>query len=196
MRYDFFDEARSGGNGTVRVLVVRLTDGADAVGTARRIEARFANSRDPVRAQTEGQFVQGFTRQIGDIGLIVAGISGAVFFTLLILTGNTMMQSVRERVPELAVLKTLGFTDTQVMGFVLAEAGLLCGLGAALGIGLGYLVTTSLAASLGSLFRAFVIPPGVAGQAALAALVLATLVGVPPAVRALRLNIVDALAGR
>jgi hypothetical protein len=80
---------------------------------AAEIDKRFANSSDETKTQTEKEFAQSFIKQQGDISFIVTSILGAVFFTLLFLTGNTMMQSVRERVPELAVLKTLGFTDVR-----------------------------------------------------------------------------------
>ncbi len=95
----------------------------------------FENSPDETKTQTEKDFNLGFVKQIGDIGLIVRWILFAVFFTLLLVVGNTMAQSVRERIPELAVLKTLGFSDGSVLGFVLAEAAALCVIGGLIGLG-------------------------------------------------------------
>src|SRR5687767_15891413 len=105
---------------------IKLADANQAEQVARTIDAMFENSPDETKTQTEKDFNVGFIKQIGDIGMIVRWILFAVFFTLLLVVGNTMAQSVRERVPELAVLKTLGFTDGAVLGFVLAEAGALC----------------------------------------------------------------------
>ena len=85
----------------------------------------FANSPDETKTQPEKEFAIGFAKQIGDIGALVARILAAVFFTILILTGNTMAQSIRERIPELAILKTLGFSDARVTVLVLAESALL-----------------------------------------------------------------------
>src|SRR6185503_10313154 len=90
------------------------------------IDKEFANSAAETRTDSEKAFNQAFLKQMGDIQLIITSILGAVFFTLLFLTGNTMMQSVRDRVPELAVLKTIGFSDRSVLVLVLAESAFLC----------------------------------------------------------------------
>src|SRR3546814_11118987 len=96
----------------------RIGDWSSDVGSsdliAAAIDKLFVNSPDETKSQSEKEFTQSFIKQFGDINFIVKAILGAVFFTLLFLTGNTMMQSVRERIPELAVLKTLGFTDAKV----------------------------------------------------------------------------------
>ncbi len=131
-----------------------------------------------------------FIKQYGDIGFVLRAVLSAVFFTLLFLTGNTMMQSVRERIPELAVLKTLGFSDSKVLGLVIAESLLLCVLAASVGLALSYATLPIIEQGLpgvGLSTRALI--PGIG-----VAVVLALLVGAPPAVRAMRLNIVDALA--
>ena len=99
-----------------------------------QIDKLFENSPDETQTQTENAQAQ--LKQIGDIGFMVNAIVGAVMFTLLFLTGNTMMQSVRERIPELAVLKTLGFTGGTISALVLIESVLLCLFAAALGLGL------------------------------------------------------------
>jgi len=118
-----------------------------------------------------------------------------VFFTLLLVVGNTMAQSVRERIPELAVLKTLGFSDTSVLGFVLAEAGALCLFGGVVGM----LIATSFSAMISKMTAGqfdIVISPYVWALAGAAVVVMSLAVGLLPALRAQRLKIVDALAGR
>lgn len=193
LNYGQFDEARSAGaRGLAGVFVVRVADPLDSPRVAAEIDRRFANSADETKSQNEQDFQLGFLRQFGDIGFIMNAISGAVFFTILILTGFTMSQAVRERIPELAVLKCLGFTDRTVLWLVLAEALLLCTLGAALGMALAAIVTAGLPPEFPPLQpdrRVWVF-------VAVSVLVLATAVGLPPALRAMRLKIVDALAGR
>ncbi|MEQ1440042.1 ABC transporter permease [Fontimonas sp. SYSU GA230001] len=193
--HEYFDEARVFGQGIVGWYIVRTRDPEQNATVAKAIDERFRNSTNPTKTDSEKAFNQSFIKQMGDIGLIVKSILGAVFFTLLFLTGNTMMQSVRERVPELAVLKTLGFGNTRVLVLVLAESAVLCVLAALLGLGIATVLLPPIAAKL----------PGFAGMGvdaqtfaigvALAAL-LALAVGLPPALRAARLSIVDALAGR
>jgi putative ABC transport system permease protein len=155
----------------------------------------FENSPDETKTQTEKDFNLGFVKQIGDIGSMVRWILFAVFFTLLLVVGNTMAQSVRERVPELAVLKTLGFSDGSVLGFVLAEAGALSLAGGLVGLALATLVGGMVEKATGGQFQlrvdAFVWSIGIA-----AIILMSVAVGLLPALRAQRLKIVDALAGR
>ena len=120
--YDYFDEARQFGQGLVGWYVIRINDPAKAPEIAERIDAMFANSFAETKTTTEKAFLQAFAKQIGDIGLIIRGIVTAVFFTILLVAANTMGQSVRERTSELAVLKTLGFSDAVVLALVLAES--------------------------------------------------------------------------
>ncbi|MGY6520063.1 MAG: ABC transporter permease [Lysobacteraceae bacterium] len=192
LNYGQFDEARAQGRGLAGVFVVRVRDPMQAGEVAAAIDARFENTANETRTQTEQEFQLGFLRQLGDIGFIVNAISGAVFFTILILTGYTMSQAVRERIPELAVLKCLGFTDRTVLALVLGEALLLCAIGAVLGMALAYGALWFLPAD----FAAVRIGPEVWRFVAAAVVVLAVAVGLPPALRAKRLKIVDALAGR
>lgn len=193
-RHDYFDEARQFGQGSVGWLIVKVADPAQSATVARSIDALFANSPNETRTETEKAFSQGFIKQLGDIGLIISSILGAVFFTLLFLTGNTMMQSVRERIPELAVLKTLGYSDGKVLVLVLAEALLLCLVAAAIGLGLAALLLPGLAASLPG-FTGMTLLPSAWLIALVLAVALALVVGLPPALRAMRLRIVDALSG-
>jgi putative ABC transport system permease protein len=192
----YFDEARSFGSGNIGWYIERLADRDQGDAVAKGIDALSANSDHETKTQTEQAFNVAFVKQFADIGLIVGAIMAAVFFTLVLLTGNTMAQAVRERIPELAVLKTLGFTNVSVLGLVLAEAVLLILLGGLIGLALAALVVSALQASLGSS-----IPMSSVGAAIwLRGLVLMVgiglLVGALPALRGMRLRIVDAQAGR
>jgi putative ABC transport system permease protein len=190
--YEFFDEGRSFGKGNVGWFEERVSDPGQSVTIANRIDALFANSSDETKTQPAKEFAMAFVKQFGDIGFVLRAILGAVFFTLLFLTGNTMMQSVRERVPELAVLKTLGFADTTVLGLVIAESLLLCMTAALVGLALSFAALPILKLGLqGIQISPRAILPGI-GVAAL----LALIVGMPPALGAMRLNIVDALADK
>ena len=140
-RYDYFDEGRgSWGKGQVGWYTIRVKDPAQAAEVAKRVDEEFENSPAETKTEPEGAFVQGWASQIGNIVLIVAAILGAVFFTILLVTGNTMAQAVRERTGELGVLKAIGFTNGQIVALVLAESCLLTVLGGALGLGLAWLM--------------------------------------------------------
>ena len=194
LNYSYFDEARSFGQGSVHYYLVAVQDPTQAQRIAKEIDALFANSSVETRTQTESALAQSQLKQLGDINFIANSIVGAVLFTLLFLTANTMMQSVRERTSELAVLKTLGYSDGKVLTLVLVESLLLCLFAAAIGIGLAALVFQSPA--LQKLFGNFSMPVIVMGMGAGIALLVALVSGLPPAWRARQLNIVDALAGR
>jgi putative ABC transport system permease protein len=193
LNYAQFDEARSAGaRGLAGIFIVAVADPAQSEQVAAAIDARFENSPDETKTQAEQEFQLGFLRQFGDIGFIMNAISAAVFFTILILTGFTMSQAVRERIPELAVLKCLGFSDLSVLWLVLAEALLLCALGALAGMALAAAITGNLPPD----FPPLRTDARVWAFAGISVLALATAVGLPPALRAMRLRIVDALAGR
>jgi putative ABC transport system permease protein len=150
------------------------------------------NSPDETRTQTENAALQSQLKQLADIDFIANSIVGAVMFTLLFLTANTMMQSVRERIPELAVLKTLGFSGGAVSILVLVESLMLCLFAAVVGLALSEAAMKAVGGVLGPTRL-----PGIVVVAGLLiAVALAIVSGLPPAFRAQRLNIVDALAGR
>lgn len=193
--HDYFDDARLFGNGTVGWYITQVEDPGEMVSVANRIDALFANSPNPVKTQTEKAFNQNFVKQMGDIGFIISSIMGAVLFTLLLLTGNTMMQSVRERIPELAVLKTIGFHDWQVLLFVLAEAGLMCILSAAIGLAAANTLIPIMVPNLPAGFSGMEMKAQDFLNGLTMAALLALLVGALPALRAMRLQIVDALSG-
>ena len=193
--WKYFDEARQFGNGKVGWYIEKVAQPKDADRVAQAIDALSANSDHETKTQSEAAFQAAFASQLADIGLIVGSIMGAVFFTLVLLTGNTMAQAVRERIPELAILKTVGFSNRSVLVLVLAESVLLLALGGAIGLGLADLIVSVILAR-GTPFP--MSPVGLAiwlqGLALMAFIGL--LVGALPARRGMRLRIVDALAGR
>lgn len=190
--YDYADQGRTTDNGTSSVFVVRVADPNHANQVAMAIDRLFANSAHETKTASEKQLAQDSIKQIGDVGLVVRTITGAVLFALLFSVGAVMTQSAHERGPELAVLKTLGFTDGAILRLILAESLSFCLVFAAVGLG--------LAAALFPLVQRFVGfdvhsgPVMALGLVIAAALALAT--GLPPALRGMRLQVVDALAGR
>ena len=196
MHWKYFDEANLYSSHQMGWYIDRLTDpgAADRVGKA--IDVISANSDHETKTQTEQAFSASFAKQLGDIGLIVSAIMGAVFFTLILLTGNTMAQAVRERTSELAVLKTIGFSSRSVLAMVLAESVLLLLLGGVIGLGLAAALAPGVSKGSGGLVN---LPPVGASNWALGVglmVLIGLVVGLLPALRAMRLNIVDALAGR
>ena len=194
--WKYFDEANDYVKGRIGWFVVAPDSGAVADRAALAIDKLSANSDHETKTQSEAAFNQSFAKQFADIGLIVTAIMGAVFFTLLLLTGNTMAQAVRERIPELAVLKTIGFSNRSVLWLVLGESVLLVVLGGAIGLGFAALLVPVVSAGSGGMIQL----PGLLPQTWAMGLGLAALIGVVvgllPALRGMRLNIVDALAGR
>ncbi|HCR34355.1 MAG TPA: hypothetical protein DIV57_13420 [Stenotrophomonas sp.] len=195
MNWKYFDESNDYIKNQVSWYTITLDNPDHASRVAQAIDAISANSDHETKTQTESAFQQAFVKQFADIGMIVTSIMGAVFFTLLLLTGNTMAQAVRERIPELATLKTLGFKDSTVLTLVMVESVLLIGLGGLIGMGLAALVLPAIAPkSLGMLPPHVPTPTWLVGIGLI--VVIGVVVGLLPALRAKRLKIVDALAGR
>jgi putative ABC transport system permease protein len=190
--YDYFDEARQYGQGIVGWYIVKIADPAQAADVAKRIDAGFANSPAETKTQTEKALAQGFADQIGDIGAILRWILTAVFFTLLLVTGNTIAQSVRERTGELAVLKTVGFSNARTLVLVLAESCLLTILGGGAGLAIGALAVAGGDPTHGFL-PFFYIPSRDMAMGVALVVVLGLVAGILPALQAMRLRIVDAL---
>jgi putative ABC transport system permease protein len=193
VNYAYFDEARHLERGMAWAFVVAVDDPARSARICAAVDALFVNSAYETVTQDEKAYVQGQLRQLGDVSLMANAIVAAVLFTLLFLTGNTMTQSVRERTPELAILKTVGFSDCSVTVLVLIESLLLCVLAAALGLAAAAAVFP-VTAAFGIAGAALPLKVVAAGLAI--AVVLALASGLPPAWRAQRLVIVEALAGR
>ena len=194
--WKYFDEANQYVNGQVGWYMVRLDNADHATRVARSIDALSENSDRETKTQTEQAFNQSFAKQFADIGLIVTAIMGAVFFTLLLLTGNTMAQAVRERIPELAVLKTLGFTNGTVLVLVLVESVLLIVLGGVLGMGLASVMIPVVSGASNGMIALPSIPAQTWALGLSLMVAIGLIVGALPATRAMRLKIVDALAGR
>ena len=191
-RYDYFDETRAFAKGTVGWYIVRIADPSNAAEVAKSIDAEFANSPAETKAETEGAFVQAFAKQVGDIGTIMMAILSAVFFTILLVAGNTMAQAVRERTEELGVLKALGFTNQQMLAMVLAESCLLALLGGLAGLGIAWLIISRGDPTHGSL-PMFYLPDTSIGIGLLLIIGLGLIAGIVPAFQAMRLRVADAL---
>ncbi|GAA4854885.1 ABC transporter permease [Luteimonas vadosa] len=194
--WKYFDEANQFVSNRVGWFIVKLDNPDHAVRVAKAIDALSENSDHETKTQTEAAFNQAFAKQFADIGLIVSAIMGAVFFTLILLTGNTMAQAVRERIPELAILKTLGFKDGTVLALVLVESMLLVLLGGVLGLGIAAMMIPGVSAASGGLIQLPSVLPQTWAVGVALMLAIGLVVGVLPALRARRLKIVDALAGR
>ena len=197
INYEYFNEAVIGwGKDQVGWLVGRVAEPTEVDATIQLIDSMFENSSDPTRSTTEDEYRRQFASQLGDVSTISGMILMVVFFTIILLTGNTAAQAFAERVPEMATMKTLGFSDLSVAVLVLAEAVALCVCGGMVGVGIALLLEPGLNASLSEMVGSF----NMSGQSALYALglsiLLGLIIGAYPAVSAKRLTIVDALRKR
>lgn len=191
-RYDNFDEGRSRGTGLIGWCGVRVKDPDRAVEVAKAIDEEFANSPHETKAEPEGAFMQAFAQQIGDLGTILLAILSAVFFTILLVAGNTMAQSVRERTEELGVLKALGFTNELVLALVLAESCLLAAVGGLSGLGFAWLITAR-GSPVPAILPIFYLPVRNIYIALALVAGLGIVAGIVPAFQAMRLQIAVAL---
>ena len=171
---------------------VKVSDPEHAVAAANAIDNEFANSPYETKTEPEGAFTQGFVQQMGDIGTILVAILSAVFFTILLVVGNTMAQSVRERTGELGVFKAMGFGNELALGLVLAESLLLASLGGLAGLGLAWLIA-SRGSPVPSMLPVFYLPVRYVIIGVLLVIGLGLAAGILPALRAMRLRIADAL---
>ena len=193
LHYEYYNESLAYGKDMAGWFTVRVADPQRAPEIAKAIDEQFENSPTETKTSTEKAFAQSFAQQIGDIGAIVTTVLSAVFFSMLLVTAMTMVQAVRERTRELAVLKTVGFSNLHVTMLVLAESLVLSLLGAALGLGLAYLVVMGVGDTIHRYLEAFNLPPSSMVWGLGFALLLGILAGALPAAQALRLRIVDAL---
>jgi putative ABC transport system permease protein len=192
VNYDYLDQGRADGKGTLSNYLFRIDDPAHGNRIAATIDALFANSSDPTLTYSQRLSGQSDMNEAFNVTFFTKSVIGAAFFTLLILTANTMTQSFNERVPEFAVLKTLGFSDRGLMAIVLTESLLLTGIGAGIGLVLAKFLMPLGRDAIGVAH----IQPVVFLEGALIALAVSVVSGWVPGWRARRLNIVDALAGR
>lgn len=190
--YEYFEEARAFGDGMVGWFIIRIDDPERAAEISEEIDTMFANSPYETKTSPEKAFMQGFMNQIGNIGAIFMAVVSVVFFTLLLVAGNTMAQSVRERTSEIAVLKALGFSNPHIVTMLLCESLLLAILGGGAGLGIAWWMVTAGGDPTGGYLPAFFVSTAdlVAGMAMIAFLGLAA--GAFPAWQAARLNTVEA----
>ena len=191
--YDYFDEARQSAKGQVGWYTIRIKDPSQAAEVAKRVDAEFENSPAETKTEPEGAFIQGWAKQIGNIVFIVAAILSAVFFTILLVTGNTMAQAVRERTGELGVLKAIGFTNGRIVTLVLAESCLLTIIGGVVGLGLASAIIPAMAGQLAGLLPMFFLPARDLLTGFGLAVALGFVTGIFPAFMAMRLRVADAL---
>jgi putative ABC transport system permease protein len=191
-RYDYFEEARQDGKGQVGWYVVRVNDPEVSERVARQIDEEFMNSPWETKAESEKAFVQSFAKQVGDIGLITKAIMSAVFFTILLISGNTMAQAVRERTGEIGVLKAIGCTNELTMVLVLAESLFTALVGGGLGLGTAALLIAAWDPTQGAL-PVFYFPTSDLLWGVALAVLLGLATGFFPGLRALRIGVSEAL---
>lgn len=191
IQYDYFDEGRAFGQGSMGWFVLSIDSAGNAAEIANAVDTQFANSPNQTKTSTEAAFAESFIGQYGNIALIITLILTAVFFTILLVSGNTMSQSVRERIPELAVLKTLGFEDASVLAIVLAESIFVMCFGGGLGLGLAWVFVNVIG---GVPLPGFYLDAAAVTTGIIYILLAGVAAGIFPALQAMRLTIVDALA--
>lgn len=191
-RYDYLDENRAQGEGLVGWYVVKIADPSQAQQMGAKFDAMFANSSAETKTTTEKGFIEGFAKQVGDIGAIMVAITIAVLFTMLLVAANTMAQSVRERTSEMGVLKTLGFSNVSILSLILGESVLIAVLGGALGLGVAWLIVQGGDPTNGML-PIFILPARDIVLGGVMVVLLGLIAGALPALNAMNLKITDAL---
>jgi len=191
-RYDYLDENRRQGEGLVGWYIVKIADPSQAQAMGAKFDGMFVNSSAETKTTTEKGFVEGFAKQVGDIGAIMMAIVAAVLFTMLLVAANTMAQSVRERTSEVGVLKTLGFSNTAILSIVLGESVLIALLGGGLGLAAAWLIVQR-GDPTGGLLPIFILPAGDVAIGAALIVGLGLVAGMLPAFNAMQLKITDAL---
>lgn len=193
-RWDYFDEGRQveTQKGQIGWYTVRVKNADQAAAIATKIDDQFANSPYETKTEAEGAFASSFAQQIGDIATIVMGVISAVFFTILLVAGNTMSQAVRERTEELGVLKAMGFTNGLVLFLVLIESCVIACLGGFIGLGVAWLIA-SLGNPVPDIIPSLHLPTRDVIIGACSALALGIIAGAVPALQAMRLQIATAL---
>ena len=190
--YKYLDERRQYGKGLVGWYTVKLDTPDDGTRVTKTIDTMFANSPYETKTETEKALATDFAKQFGNIGFLISAVGSVVFFTLLLVTGNTMAIAVRERIGELAVLKAVGFNDRFVLFLVLGESLLIAAIGGAIGLALCKLMTLGGDPTHGFL-PFFYLPGPMILLGFGVALAVGVLAGILPATSAMRLRVVDAL---
>ena len=195
LHYKYLDERRAFEKGDIGWYTVKLNSADDSVRVEKTIDDMFANSPFETKTETLQAAAAGWVKQAGNIEFLILAIGGVVFFTLLLVTGNTMAIAVRERMGELAVLKAVGYSDRFILFFVLAESLFIAMLGGALGLGAAKVFTIVVGDPTGGLLQSFVLPSSAILLGLAAAFGVGILAGIIPATSAMRLRVVDALRG-
>jgi putative ABC transport system permease protein len=193
LQYAYFDETRSFGKDTIGWLILQTNSPENNDRVAKTIDAMFANSTAETSTDTEKAFGKAFAAQFGNIALIVFLVVGAAFVTILMIVGNTMALSIRERTREIGVLKTLGFSGARILRMVLGESVLLALLGGLPGLAIAALITLALRNSLANIAPAFAVSPDIAMEGLALMIALGLITGMIPALNAMRLKIATAL---
>lgn len=196
VNYAYLDEGRVDNKSTIDRFLVRVSDPRRGAQIGREIDKLFANSSAPTRTSSERSQTQSGLQFIGDVNFLTDAVLGAVFFMLLFLSGNTMLQSVRERIPEFAMLKALGFSDRAVLSLVIAESVLLCLLAAMTGLLLSELINPLAHEALSNYVVLLHMPWAAMLRGFTLALIVALLSSLLPAWRLRQINVVDALMRR
>ncbi len=191
--YDYYNESLQFGRDQIGWMTVKVKNPDEAEAVAKRVDALFANSSDETKTGTEKAFTKQFMEQLGNIGKILVSVVFAVFFTMLLVTANTMAQSVRERINEIGVLKTLGFESGTVLKLVIGEALFLTVLGGLIGFGLAWLGVSALQPTMKQYFPIFEIDSSTLITSLVLMVLLGVITGLWPALTAMRLRITDAL---
>jgi putative ABC transport system permease protein len=194
LQWDYFEERIPDRvKGQIGWYVLRVNSPDDAVRVAKAIDDKFANSANETKTETESAFAAGWVKQFGNIQFLIETIGTVVFFTLLLVTGNTMAISVRERTSELAVLKAIGFSGRAVLFFVLAESLVIAIVGGVLGLGLAMLAVPVLAKPLNGMLPQLVLQPSILVLGLMTALAVGIASGILPGMGAMRMRVVNAL---
>ena len=193
-QWDYFEEKIPQAiKGQVGWYVLRLNSPDDAVRVSKAIDAEFANSPYETKTQSESAFAASWVKQFGNIKLLIITIGTVVFFTLLLVTGNTMAISVRERTSELAVFKAIGFSDRSVLFFVLAESLIIAIIGGLIGLGLAILAVPGIGKALNGILPNLVLTPSTLLLGLAVAIVVGVVSGLLPGFSAMRMRVVNAL---
>ena len=178
--------------GQIGWYVMRIDDPNDSARVAKAIDTEFANSPNETKTETESAFQAGFANQLGNIRFLIMSIGSVVFFTLLLVTGNTMAISVRERTSELGVLKAIGFPDRTILGFVLSESVMIA-LGGCIGLLLAIPAIPVLSYLTRGLLPPLLLPNSVLIYGFVAAIIVGFISAILPGLGAMHLRVVDAL---
>lgn len=194
LQWNYFEErVPQEFKGNVGWYAVKLDNPAEDASVAKSIDDLFANSSSETKTETESAFAAGWVKQLGNIESLVVSIGAVVFFTLLLVTGNTMAISVRERAGELAVLKAIGFSDLSVLMFVLAESLTIAIVGGLLGLSLALLAVPRMSAALSGMLPELILSPGILSGGLATALVVGFASGFLPGIGAMQMRVVTAL---